>query len=92
MYTEALLADRLKSVGQGTLADSLGAVSKNIQHLRWKTRIATGDRPEDVSIPQRFLEITTGKGAIDGAYLANLKEEYAKAIRSLALAPGGAAC
>jgi aldehyde:ferredoxin oxidoreductase len=89
VYTDALLADCLKSVGLTTLADNLGAVSRNIQHLRWKTRIATGYRPEDVSIPARFLEITTGKGAIDGAYLASLKEEYAKAIRSLALAPGG---
>jgi hypothetical protein len=43
-----------------------------------------------VTIPKRFLEITTAKGSIDGAYLASLKEEYAKAIRSLALAPAGA--
>ena len=78
VYTDALLADCLKSVGQGTLADNLGAVSRNIQHLRWKTRIATGYRPEDVTIPKRFLEITTGKGAIDEAYLASLKEEYAR--------------
>jgi aldehyde:ferredoxin oxidoreductase len=97
VYTDALLADCLKSVGYGALADSLGAVSKNIQQLRWRTRIATGYRPEDVTIPKRFLEITTGKGPMDGAYLAGIKDEYAKAIRALAVpaegekAPAGAA-
>ena len=89
VYSDALLADCLKSVGYGTLADTLGQVSKNIQHLRWKTRIATGYRPEDVTIQKRFLEITTGKGPMDGAYLSSLKEQYAKAIRGLA-APGAA--
>ncbi len=84
VYTDALLADCLKSVGYGALADSLGAVSKNIQQLRWKTRIATGYRPEDVEIPKRFLEITTGKGPMDAAYFASLKDQYAKAIRGLA--------
>jgi aldehyde:ferredoxin oxidoreductase len=89
VYTDALLADCLRSVGYGALADSLGAVSKNIQQIRWRTRIATGYRPEDVTIPKRFLEITTGKGPMDAAYLASLKDEYAKAIRALA-APGAA--
>jgi aldehyde:ferredoxin oxidoreductase len=89
VYTDALLADCLRSVGYGTLADTLGPVSRNIQQLRWKTRIATGYRPEDVAIPKRFFEITTGKGSIDGAFLAGIKDRYAKAIRSLA-APGAA--
>jgi aldehyde:ferredoxin oxidoreductase len=84
VYTDALLAECLKSVGYGALADNLGSVSKNIQQLRWKTRIATGYRPEDVTIPKRFLEVTTSKGPMDGAFLAGLKDQYAKAIRSLA--------
>jgi len=84
VYTDALLSDCLKSVGYSTLADSLDTVSKNIQQLRWKDRISTGYRPEDVTIPKRFLEITTGKGPIDPAYLASLKEQYAKAIRVMA--------
>jgi aldehyde:ferredoxin oxidoreductase len=86
VYSDALLADCLKSVGYSVLADSLGTVSKNIQQLRWKTRLATGYRPEEVTIPNRFLEITTGKGPMDAAYLASLKEEYAKEIRGLATA------
>ena len=84
VYTDGLLAECLKSVGYGALADNLGSVSKNIQQLRWKTRIATGYRPEDVTVPKRFLEITTSKGPMDGAFLAGLKDQYAKAIRSLA--------
>ncbi len=84
VYTDALLADCLRSVGYETLAGSLPAVSKNIQQLRWKARFATGYKPEDVTIPTRFLEITTGKGPMDPAYLAGLKDQYAKAIRMLA--------
>jgi aldehyde:ferredoxin oxidoreductase len=59
-------------------------VSKDIQKIRWRARIATGYRPEDVVIPKRFLEITTGKGPMDAAYLAGIKDQYAKAIRGLA--------
>jgi aldehyde:ferredoxin oxidoreductase len=66
------------------LAENLGSVSRNIQQLRWKTRIDTGYRPEEVSIPKRFLEITTGKGSMDAVYLDGIKEQYAKTIRSLA--------
>ena len=87
VYSDALLADCLKSVGYGALADSLDAVSKNIQQLRWRTRIATGYRPEEVTIPKRFLEITTGKGPMDADYLTALKDQYAKAIRGLAVPP-----
>ena len=83
VYSDALLADCLRSVGYATLADSLGAVSKNIQQLRWKARLATGYRPEEVTIPKRFLEITTGKGTMDAAYLSGIQDQYAKAIRSL---------
>jgi len=84
VYSDALLAECLKSVGYNALADNIGSVSKNIQQLRWKARFATGYKPEDIAIPKRFLEITTGKGPMDAAYLASLKDQYAKAIRSLA--------
>jgi aldehyde:ferredoxin oxidoreductase len=36
-----------------------------------------------VSIPKRFTEIVTWKGAIDMEYLQNLKDEYAKRIIGL---------
>ena len=85
VYTDALLSDCLRSVGYSALADSLEKVSRNIQKLRWKTRVATGYQPEEVSIPKRFFEVTTGKGPVDASYLDNLKGLYAKAIRALAV-------
>jgi aldehyde:ferredoxin oxidoreductase len=84
VYTDALLADCLKSVGYETLADNLGTVSKNIQQLRWRARVATGYRPETVTIPKRFCEITTGKGPIDSDFMTALKDHYASAIMQLA--------
>jgi hypothetical protein len=33
----------------------------------------------------KVLEITTGKGLMDAAYLAALKDQYTKAIRGLAV-------
>ena len=55
VYTDALLADCLRSVGYEALAGQpAGTVSKNIQQLRWKARLATGlptgrgDHPEAV--------------------------------------------
>lgn len=84
VYTDEVLGNCLKSVGYGTLADSMDSVAGEIQRLRWKLRIRTGYRPENVSIPNRFTEITTWKGQIDSAFLAGLKEQYASAIRELA--------
>jgi aldehyde:ferredoxin oxidoreductase len=85
VYSDALLAECLRSVGYEALAGSLPAVSKNIQQVRWKARFATGYKPEEMTIPKRFLEITTGKGPMDAAYLESLKVGYAKAIRGMAV-------
>ena len=84
MYSDSLLAECLKSVGYETLSGSLPAVAKNIQQTRWKARFATGYKPEDMTVPNRFLEITTGKDAMDPAYLASLKDGYARALKDLA--------
>jgi aldehyde:ferredoxin oxidoreductase len=84
VYTDELLAACLKTVGYGVLADNIGAVSKNIQQLRWKARFATGFRPETVSIPRRFFEVTTGKGKIDEQFLTQLKDEYGRRIIEMA--------
>jgi aldehyde:ferredoxin oxidoreductase len=83
VYKDDLLAACLKSVGYGKLAETLGPVSRNIQELRWKARLATGFRPEEVTIPKRFTEITTSKGSMDVAYLNDLMKAYGKAIRDL---------
>jgi aldehyde:ferredoxin oxidoreductase len=83
VYTDELLAACLKAVGYGSLAENLGAISRNIQKLRWKNRFATGFTPEEVTIPKRFYEITTAKGPLDGTFLNALMLEYSKAIWSL---------
>ena len=84
IYTNELLATCLRAVGYGSLGDTLGPVSQKIQQLRWKTRLATGFKPEEVTIPKRFFEITTGKGPVDGVFLTGLKDRYASVIRALA--------
>ena len=84
VYTDELLATCLKAVGYGSLAENLGPVSRNIQELRWKIRLASGFRPEEITIPERFYEVETVKGPMDRAFLDGLIQEYAKAIRGLA--------
>jgi aldehyde:ferredoxin oxidoreductase len=80
VYTEALLAECLRSVGYTKLAESIGAVSSSIQKLRWRMRLATGFDPRAVTIPKRFTEITTWKGQVDEGFLNAVKEEYARRI------------
>ena len=84
VYNDEVLSNCLKSIGYGTLADNMDAVAGEIQRLRWKLRVMTGYRPENVSIPKRFTEITTWKGQIDSVFLSSLKDQYASAIRDLA--------
>jgi len=83
VYKNEILANCLNSVGYNALADNLDALSQHIQKLRWKTRLATGFNPHEVTIPNRFTEITTWKGAIDTEYLTALKDEYAKRILTM---------
>jgi aldehyde:ferredoxin oxidoreductase len=83
VYNDELLGKCLNSVGYTDLAGSISDVSLHIQKLRWRTRFATGFDPKSVSIPKRFTEIVTWKGAIDVEYLQNLKDEYARRIIGL---------
>jgi aldehyde:ferredoxin oxidoreductase len=84
VYTDEVLGNCLKSVGYGTLADTMDTVAADVQKLRWKMRVRSGYRPETVSIPKRFSEITTWKGQIDAAFMASLKDEYSRSILELA--------
>jgi aldehyde:ferredoxin oxidoreductase len=84
VYTEELQAECLKAVGYGALADNIDAISRNIQKLRWQTRLATGFNPAGISIPKRFTEVTTWKGKVDGEFLAELKNAYGRSILRLA--------
>jgi aldehyde:ferredoxin oxidoreductase len=83
VYNDELLGKCLNSVGYTDLAGSISDVSRHIQKLRWKTRFATGFDPKSVSIPKRFTEIVTWKGAIDAEYMQSLKGEYAKRLIEL---------
>lgn len=89
VYTDELLTRCLMAVGYGSLAGNLGPVSRNIQQLRWKTRLDTGFIPENVTIPKRFYEISTVKGQLDGAFLDQLTKEYARTIRQFGEAQEG---
>jgi len=84
VYTDEVLGNCLRSVGYVALADSMDAVADGIQRLRWKLRVRSGYRPENVSIPKRFTEITTWKGEIDASFLDQLKEEYGHKILEMA--------
>ena len=83
VYTDELLAKCLRSLGYGTMAEDMEAVSRHIQKLRWQTRVATGFDPHGVRIPKRFTEVTTWKGQVDEGFLTSLKNEYAKRITEL---------
>jgi aldehyde:ferredoxin oxidoreductase len=83
VYSEAQLAECLRSVGYNALADNIPSVSSHIQGLRWKTRLATGFDPRKIEIRKRFMEISTWKGGIDGDSLSALKEAYAHRILEL---------
>jgi aldehyde:ferredoxin oxidoreductase len=84
VYTDEVLGNCLKSVGYGTLADNMDAVADCIQRMRWKMRVGSGYRPENVSIPKRFSEVTTWKGPVDQQFLGTLKDAYGQRILDLA--------
>jgi aldehyde:ferredoxin oxidoreductase len=85
VYKDALLADCLNALGYKTLAGNLQQVAQHIQKMRWQLRLASGFKPEEVTIPKRFTELTTWKGKIDVEYLNLLKSAYAEKINELGL-------
>jgi aldehyde:ferredoxin oxidoreductase len=80
VYKREVLAECLGSLGCKALADNLEALSRRVQELRWKIRVATGFNPSAVEIPKRFTEVTTWKGKVDGDYLKALQKDYARRI------------
>jgi aldehyde:ferredoxin oxidoreductase len=84
VYTDALLSECLKSLGYDKLAATIPERSRDIQKIRWQTRIASGFQPESITIPKRFREITTWKGPLDPQYLQSLQNTYGQAILALA--------
>lgn len=84
VYTDAILAECLQSLGYDNLATNISQLGRDIQKLRWQTRIASGFRPESVTIPKRFQQVTTWKGPVNPHYLHLLQTGYAQAIVTLA--------
>ncbi len=83
VYSEDMLSKCLSSVGYETLAGNIGQASEHIRRLRWKVRAETGFNPDNFSIPKRFYQVETWKGAVDKTYLDDLKKTYGERIMGL---------
>lgn len=87
VYTKEHLAECLNVLGYTNIADNMESIARQIQQKRWQLRLATGFKPEEVTIPKRFTELTTWKGKTDVKYLNALKSAYAQKINQIGL-PG----
>ena len=83
VYSEDMLSQCLSAVGYETLAGNIPQASEHIRKLRWKVRAETGFKPENFSIPKRFYQVETWKGAVDKNYLDDLKKTYGERIMGL---------
>ena len=83
VYSDAMLAECLGSVGYATLAGGINEASEHIRKLRWKVRVETGFEPANFSIPKRFYQVKTWKGPVDKQYLDDLKTSYGQQIMEL---------
>jgi aldehyde:ferredoxin oxidoreductase len=72
-------------VGYPGIADKMESIKKQLQKKRWQLRLATGFKPEKVTIPKRFSELTNWKGKTDVNYLNALKSAYAEKINEIAV-------
>ena len=82
-YNDEQLGVCLEAAGYNSLSENISDTAEYIRKLRWKVRIDSGFKPEEILIPQRFYKVETWKGKIDSAYLDALKSEYGKRILAL---------
>jgi aldehyde:ferredoxin oxidoreductase len=82
-YNDEQLGECLEAAGYDSLSENISDTAEYIRKLRWKVRIDSGFKPEEILIPQRFYKVETWKGKIDGVYLDALKSEYGKRILAL---------
>ena len=80
VYTEEVLSDCLEATGFTDLASSLDKARESMRKLRWQVRFATGFKPEEITIPKRFYNVTTWKGKIDRTFLDSLRSEYGRRL------------
>lgn len=90
-YSMPRLQEALAAIGCRAEADAMPDALRSVQAARWRLKLQTGYRPEEVTIPKRFTEIVTWKGPIDTAYMEALRLAYVGAIRRMADAPAPAA-
>ena len=82
-YNDEQLGECLEAAGYRNLAATMAETAEYIRKLRWKVRIDSGFKPQEIIIPQRFYKVETWKGTIDGVYLDALKAEYGNRILAL---------
>jgi len=83
VYKDEQLSECLQSLGLSTLASTIPETAEHIRRLRWRVRAQTGFDPDNFSIPKRFYQVKTWKGAVDKEYLDSLKTEYGRRIQDL---------
>jgi aldehyde:ferredoxin oxidoreductase len=88
VYKEDVQAECLQAVGYESLAQNLGSVARGVQEIRWRIRMKTGFDPGAVKIPERFRQVVTWQGPLDGNYLDSLQQAYAQRIRELGKVEG----
>ncbi len=83
VYSTDLLSECLQVSGFAEPAGNLTAISDEIRRHRWQLRFATGFKPENITLPKRFYQVSTWKGKVDAAYLDALKDEYGRRITDM---------
>ena len=58
------------------LAESVVARSTEVQAKRWQLKYLTGYKPENITIPKRFGEVTTWKGPVDTVFMNAVASDY----------------
>ncbi len=84
VYSEERLQDCLASVGNPRIAESVVVRSADVQAKRWQLKFQTGYKPNDISIPKRFGEVSTWKGPLDAVFMNAIAVEYQAAVRKFA--------
>lgn len=83
-YGPDKLQEALRAAGFTNIAENLEEAGKYIQKLRWQLKCKTGFNVDAVTIPKRFTEVVTWKGAIDTVYMDEVAKRYAAAIKEMA--------
>ncbi len=83
-YPRETILRALNSLGYDFSEQALDESVKAVQAHRWALKFRTGFKPEEIRIPQRFLEVETWKGKTDPDYMYKLKDDYQKVLKDVA--------